>query len=57
MAIEQAYKCQNVDLALTKFITAVSDDENIEEGEYLTADKTSQTPYTRQTSVNTNCKL
>ena len=50
---------QNIDLALTKFITAVSDDEKIEDGEYLTKDKTSKNagsetnPYTRQTKVDT----
>ena len=46
-----------VDLALTKFITAISADENIEDGEYLTPNKNigSETnPYDRQTSVNTN---
>ena len=50
---------QNVDLALTKFITAISSDDKIEDGEYLTADKTgtnagsSSNPYTRQTKVDT----
>ena len=45
-----------VDLALTKFIIAVSKDLNIEDGEYLTADGTEgskENPYTRATSVNT----
>ena len=48
-----------VDLALTKFITAVSEDINIEDGEYLTQDTTSKNagnktnPYTRATKVNT----
>lgn len=46
----------NVDLALTKFITAVSNDTTIEDGEYLTSDgkignKTN--PYTRATKVDT----
>ena len=46
---------QNVDLALTKFITAISDDQNIEDGEYLTLNRNawSETnPYTRQTKVD-----
>ena len=48
-----------VDLALTKFITAISDDIKFEDGEYLTKDTTSKNagsianPYTRQTAVNT----
>ena len=48
-----------VDLALTKFITAISDDIKFEDGEYLTKDTTSRNagsianPYTRQTAVNT----
>ena len=48
-----------VDLALTKFITAISDDIKFEDGEYLTKDTTSKNagstsnPYTRQTSVDT----
>lgn len=51
---------KKIDLALTKFITAVSPDEKIEDGEYLTADTTSKdagtpsNPYTRQTKVDTN---
>ena len=48
---------KKVDLALTKFITAVSSDEKIEDGEYLTPNKNvgSETnPYDRQTAVNTN---
>ncbi len=49
-------KKKKVDLALTKFITAVSEDIKIEDGEYLTADgkignKTN--PYTRATRVDT----
>ena len=44
---------QSVDLALTKFIIAISEDTKIEDGEYLTQDKTSKTPYTRQTKVDT----
>ena len=53
-------KKRRVDLALTKFITAVSDDINIEDGEYLTKDKTSKNagsesnPYTRATKVDTS---
>ena len=49
-------KKKKVDLALTKFITAISDDENIENGEYLTANKNEgsrENPYTRQTAVDT----
>ena len=45
-----------VDLALSKFIAAVSDDTQIEDGEYLTADGNvgSETnPYTRATKVDT----
>ena len=48
---------KRVDLALTKFITAISADEKIEDGEYLTPNKNigSETnPYDRQTAVNTN---
>ena len=47
---------KTVDLALTKFITAISQDENIEDGEYLTANKkigSKENPYIRQTSVDT----
>ena len=46
----------NVDLALTKFITAISSDTNIEDGEYLTADGkvgSKTNPYTRATRVDT----
>lgn len=46
-----------VDLALTKFIIAISNDATIDDGEYLTADghEGSKTnPYTRATAVNTN---
>ena len=46
----------NVDLALTKFITAVSNDTNIEDGEYLTANGkigSKENPYTRATRVDT----
>ena len=49
-----------VDLALTKFITAVSDDIKIEDGEYLTKDTTSKNagsitnPYIRATKVDTS---
>ena len=48
-----------VDLALTKFITAISEDQKIEDGEYLSKDKTSKdagsakNPYDRQTAVDT----
>ena len=47
---------KTVDLALTKFITAISQDESIEDGEYLTANKkigSKENPYIRQTSVDT----
>ena len=50
---------EKVDLALTKFITAVSSDTKIEDGEYLTKDTTSknagskENPYTRATKVDT----
>ena len=50
---------KKVDLALTKFITAISKDTNIEDGEYLTKDTTSknagsaENPYDRQTAVDT----
>ena len=50
---------KKVDLALTKFIVAISDDMNFEDGEYLTKDTTSknagskENPYTRQTAVDT----
>ena len=49
-------KLTNIDLALTKFITAISEDAKIEDGEYLTADKkvgSKTNPYTRATSVDT----
>ena len=45
-----------VDLALKKFIAAVSDDTQIEDGEYLTADGkvgSDTNPYTRATKVDT----
>ena len=45
-----------VDLALTKFITAISEDEKIENGEYLTANKnvgSNVNPYDRATKVDT----
>ena len=47
---------EKVDLALTKFITAISEDEKIENGEYLTADKnvgSDVNPYDRATKVDT----
>ena len=47
---------KRVDLALTKFITAISEDEKIENGEYLTANKnegSKENPYTRATEVDT----
>ena len=47
---------KNADLALTKFIVAVSDDVKIEDGEYLTADKkvgSKENPYLRATRVDT----
>ena len=46
----------NVDLALTKFITAISDDTSIEDGEYLTQDGkkgSKENPYIRATKVGT----
>ena len=49
-------KKKNVDLALTKFITAISNDSTIENGEYLTADGkigSKENPYTRATRVET----
>ena len=49
-------KKKKVDLALTKFITAISNDTKIEDGEYLTADGkvgSKENPYTRATKVNT----
>ena len=45
-----------VDLALTKFITAISDDVKIEDGEYLSANKnegSKTNPYDRATRVDT----
>lgn len=45
-----------VDLALTKFITAISNDTNIEDGEYLTQNGSigsKENPYLRATRVNT----
>ena len=50
-------KLGKVDLALTKFITAISEDTKIEDGEYLTANQkegSKENPYDRQTAVNTN---
>ena len=50
-------KKKKVDLALTKFITAISNDTKIEDGEYLTADGkigSKSNPYTRATKVDTN---
>ena len=49
-------KRKRTDLALSKFVAAVSQDLNIEDGEYLTADGkvgSKENPYTRATSVNT----
>ena len=49
-------KKKKVDLALTKFITAISNDTKIEDGEYLTADGiigSKSNPYTRATKVDT----
>ena len=49
-------KKKKVDLALTKFITAISDDENIDNGEYLTPNHnvgSKTNPYTRATKVDT----
>ena len=49
-------KKKKVDLALTKFITAISDDTKIEDGEYLTSDGkigSKTNPYTRATKVDT----
>ena len=46
----------NVDLALTKFITAISNDVSIDDGEYLTANRkigSKTNPYTRATRVDT----
>ena len=46
----------NVDLALTKFITAISNDTTIVDGEYLTPDGrigSKENPYTRATRVDT----
>ena len=47
---------EKVDLALTKFITAISDDENIDDGEYLTPNQnigSKTNPYVRATKVDT----
>ena len=49
-------KNKKVDLALTKFITAVSNDTEINDGEYLTKDGkvgSKENPYTRATKVDT----
>ena len=48
---------ERVDLALTKFITAISDDIKIENGEYLTTngnEASQDNPYTRATEVITD---
>ncbi|MBR3163120.1 MAG: DUF11 domain-containing protein, partial [Clostridia bacterium] len=48
---------KRVDLALTKFITAISSDQTIDDNEYLTVNggrASESNPYTRQTAVNTN---
>lgn len=42
------------DLALRKFIVAISADSTINDGEYLTADKTNKTVYTRAPKVDTS---
>ena len=47
------------DLALTKFIIAISNDENIEDGEYLTANKkigSKTNPYTVEQMLDTKLK-
>ena len=49
-------KKKHVDLALTKFITAVSEDVNIDNGEYLTPNGnigSKNNPYNRATKVDT----
>ena len=49
-------KRRKVDLALTKFIAAISQDVKIENGEYLTKDKnvgSNENPYYRATKVDT----
>ena len=43
-----------IDLALRKFITAVSADETIEDGEYLSEDKTADSEFTRAPQVDTS---
>ena len=44
---------EEYDIALRKFIAAISSDANIEEGEYVTVDGTTSTAYTRAPSVDT----
>ena len=44
---------EEYDIALRKFIAAISNDANIEEGEYVTVDGTTNTAYTRAPSVDT----
>ena len=43
-----------IDLALRKFITGVSADETIEDGEYLSEDKTADSEFTRAPQVDTS---
>ena len=47
-------KLVRFDLALRKFIAAISSDATISDGEYLTTDKTSKTAYTRAPKVDTS---
>ena len=47
-------KLSRFDLALRKFISALSKDSTIEEGEYLTDDGTSKTTYTREPQIDSS---
>ncbi|MCI9063952.1 MAG: hypothetical protein HFJ17_05060 [Clostridia bacterium] len=47
-------KLARFDLALRKFITAISNDATISDGEYLSADKTDKTEYTRAPKVDSS---
>ena len=52
--VEVKVEDERVDLSLRKFIVAVSKDNKIDEGEYITEDGTSKTPYIREPILDTS---
>ena len=53
-AVQVNVENERFDLALRKFITAISKDISIDDGEYLSQDTTSKTEYTRAPKVDTS---